>query len=621
MISGVIYLRPRTLGAMPVRELFRAEAVRGRQRVVLGAFGALAALVAGSLLVNLFVLRAEWWQVDHTTTPAPQPLLYDLGPPAGPLAASWRLGTPVRDSDLPAYDRVVYRIVDGQVVVASGHGLDVRDAGTGGPRWHYRRAGWSLLGWSSTQGRVLVAYLERTGHRQDRQMVGLDAVSGALLWRLRGVHPAAVERTALRWPSGAGVTIVTGHHTLTGRSATSGGRLWSHRLPPGCALLDGVPYGSGSSESVAAFALDCRSGDGVLAVDPRSGRTLWRKPAANAAITVTGDAAVVYDDKGLHAYDRAGREFVTRTGADLCHPMCPAQAVGGRLLIALNAPDGRLESIDIATGTVQWHHDTRHAGYVALTSAGGRVYALREQVGDALLPAGIDILDATSGKGSTVPVPVVERSGLSGAQSWLSAGGGLLYVAAPLAVPRPFGAARLTALHAAAAGNGPAELGGVPSADWPDACSLLSSRDLPGRYEARPVTTRFAGPRLTVGCTYRPTTRHDVDGGPRTRGKDPESGKAAQRDAAARRDGAALTVSVQWVGRDQAQVTGLFAEARNTQPNAHRLTGVGDEAYDLGTPSGTVTFRVGRVIVTVTAPRSDTATKLARAITARLRGH
>ena len=124
-------------------------------------------------------------RIEGADGPADPPLA-DLGPPPGPVTTSWQLSTPVADSDLPAYDRVAYTVVDGELVIISGHGLTVRDARTGRERWHYYRAQWSLLGWART-GQVLVAYLERTGHRGNRLMVGLDAVSGTLLWRHRFV--------------------------------------------------------------------------------------------------------------------------------------------------------------------------------------------------------------------------------------------------------------------------------------------------------------------------------------------------------------------------------------------------------------------------------------------------
>jgi PQQ-like domain len=586
------------------------ESARSLRHIILSALTALLTVIVGGVLADHFVLQAEWWQVNRTVTHAPQPWLADLGPPATPVTTSWQLSTPVGDSDLPAYDRVAYTIVDGQLVIVSGHGLDVRDARTGQERWHYYRAEWSMLGWART-GQVLVAYLERTGHRGNRLMVGLDAVSGTLLWRQRGEVPAATDRTTLRWPAAAGVVFVTedGRHTLYGRSATTGRRLWTKRLPHGCLLPEAVPYASDSSESIAAFSIDCGARDRVLVIDPRTGRTdfmVFTRNTARSAIAVGGDVTVVFDGWSLKAFDRHGRAFLDRAGEDLCRDMCPIAVTSGHLLVAYDTgrrpedatPTRRLESVDIVSGSSSWHRDM--PGYAALSVAGGLVYGLRSRLADPLLPAGVDVIDPISGNGTTVPIPVVLRTGLDGVRPWLAAGGGLLYVAAPAARPRPFGAARLVALRGGIRGEGPPELAGVPAHQWPDACSLLPTRDLPRGYSGEPDSATVDGLRLPTGCTFRPH---------RARGHGPDGPE---------REAGVLSVTVQWVAPDALTAKALFAAARDAQNGARDRVRAGDEAYAVGTSSGTVVMRAGRTIVTVTSGLPDMATRLAAVVAARL---
>jgi hypothetical protein len=442
-------------------------------------------------------------------------------------------------------------------------------------------------------------------------MVGLDAVSGTLLWRQRGDVPATIERTTLRWPAGGGVTIVTedGRHTLYGRSTATGRRLWTKRLGHGCLLPEAMPYASGSSETVAAFSLDCGGRDRVLAVDPRTGNTLFTvnatRSATHSAVAVSGDVTVVFDGAALHAYDRRGRQFLVRGGTDVCRDMCPVAVTGGHLLVAYG-PSGRpeaatrrLESVDVASGALSWHRDL--SGYTALSVAGGLVYGLRAHLADPLLPAGIDVIDPATGDGTTVPAPMVMRSSLDGVRPWLSAGGGLLYVAVPAARPRPFGGARLLALRGGVRGPGPPELAGVPARDWPDACSLLTRRDLPDGYSGDPTPASVEGLRLPAGCVYRPA-RH---------------GRRAP--AGPQRDAGALSVTVQWVAADANTASVLFTAARDTQSSPHDPVRVGDAAYALGVSSGTVTMRVGRMIVTVTAGMPGTATRLAAVVATHLR--
>ncbi|GAA4515615.1 hypothetical protein GCM10023191_085630 [Actinoallomurus oryzae] len=568
----------------------------------------LVTVVCGVILADRLILQAEWWQVNRTVTHAPHPPLADLGPPPGPVTVSWQLSTPVADSELPAYDRVAYTVMEGELVVVSGHGLTVRDARTGRERWHYYRGQWSLLGWART-GHVLVAYLERTGHRGNRLMVGLDAVSGTLLWRQRGDVPAATERSTLRWPAGYGVVIVTedGRHTLYGRAAATGRRVWSKRLAHGCLLPEAVPYGSAASDGVAAFGLDCGARDRTLAIDPRTGRTLFTTSAAHPAVSVSGNVTVVFDGTGLHAYDRNGREFLVRRGEGVCRDMCPAVANGGRLFIAYDLARGpengtetrRLESIDIDSGSLSWRRDM--SGYTALSVSGGLLYGLRSRLADPLLPAGIDVIDPATGAGTTVPAPLVTRPGLDGVRPWLAAGGGLLYVAVPTARPRPFGAARLVALRGGVRGAGPPELAGVPARDWPDACSLLTKHDLPRGYAPEPTTVQIEGVRLRAGCTYRLRHhKHRTSDGPE-------------------REAATLSVTVQWVAADAKAASALFWAARDTQSGARDPVKAGDAAYGLGAPSGTVVMQVDRTIVTVTANVPNRATQLATLIATRLR--
>ena len=100
-----------------------------------------------------------------------------------------------------------------------------------------------------------------------------------------------------------------------------------------------------------------------------------------------------------------------------------------------------------------------------------------------------------------------------------------------------------------------------------------------------------------------------------------EAGREPPRGDGPERDASALSVTVQWVAADAGTAASLFWAARDTQSGVHDPVKVGDAAYGLGVPSGTVEMRVGRTIVTVTAGLpGGTATHLATLIAARLRG-
>jgi outer membrane protein assembly factor BamB len=583
-----------------------------RQRLAIGAVLTVAALIAGGVLIDRLVLQAEWWQVDRSETLVAAPPLTPLGPPPGPVVTSWQLNTPVHHSGLPPYDQVAHVILEGQLIVVSGHGLNVRDARTGQDRWHYYRDGWSLLGWAA-DGARLVVYQERDGHRGDRLLIGFDAVSGRELWRQSGAVPAATDRTTLRWPAGSGVVLTTdGDRTsLHGRSAETGRRLWTKPLPADCALPEAAGYASDGADALTAVALACGDRSRVLAVDPLTGRT--RLNASFAAIdppevVVRGGAVAVFDGTALRVYHR-GRQLLSRAGPgvgdDVCTIMCPVAGDDGRLIMVYRA-DGRkprrMEAVELSSGRTLWLRDAPE--YVAMTVSRGRLYALRPNLAENLLPAGIDIVDLTGGDTRTVPTPVVLGPRRDVVRPWLGTGGGLLYVSVPEAAPRPFGAARLIALRGAGDGPGPPELGGVAAADWPDACDLLHERDLdlaesPHRgsdYRARPEYARIGDVRLpsAVSCTYEPP--------------------GGDQSAAAPR------VTVEWVADSPGTAAGLLAALRASQGMARDVPGIGDEAYELGFPSGTIAVRVDRYIVAVNAFQAPgKATRLARSAAAHLR--
>ncbi|NVI86779.1 PQQ-binding-like beta-propeller repeat protein [Actinomadura sp. BRA 177] len=384
----------------------RPETV-GRVRVALGLLSAVVAVALCVVLVDKYVLRAEWWQVRHTVTGEPVTPQREVGPPPGPLAVSWEKTTRIEHGAVGGYDGVAYRVAQGQVVTASGHGLEVRDARTGGDRWSYRRSGWSLLGWTSTRSR-LVAYFERNGDRSDRVLVAFDALSGGLLWRREGERPAAVSRTTLRWPAGSDIVLTTGekHRTLFGVSAVTGNRVWRLALPRGCRLFEGGAHPADGREDLAAFGLDCRE-DGkrrsrLLAVDPAKGTVRWDEKLGSKEspeVSMLDGVTLASDGTALRAFGEDGDQFGVWRGDGVCGDlMCPGVQTPGRLVVVYH-PDGsgdtRMEAVDVPSGRVAWRRDV--PAYAALAQAGGHVFALRPRLSEGLPPAGVRIADPGGG--------------------------------------------------------------------------------------------------------------------------------------------------------------------------------------------------------------------------------
>ncbi|MEU9868190.1 PQQ-binding-like beta-propeller repeat protein [Actinomadura sp. NPDC048021] len=649
----------------------------GRVRVTLGLLSGAVAVALCVVLVDTYVLRAEWWQVRHTVTGEPVAPQSGVGPPPGPLAVSWEHSTRTHRGSVAGYDGVAYQVAQGQVVTASGHGIEARDARTGGARWSYRRAGWSLLGWTSTGSRV-VAYFERDGDRGERTLVAFDALSGGQLWRRADERPAAVSRTTLRWPAGSDVLLTAdeGRRTLFGVSAVTGNRVWRLALPRGCWLFEGGAHPSDGREGLAAVGLRCAGPGGgkgrrsrLLALDPTKGLVRWERgldSRESPEVSMLDGVTLVSDGTALRAFDDGGRQFAVWKGDGVCGDlMCPGVLAPGRLVVVYH-PDGtgtegagagtgtggagaggvaaeeaRMEAVDVRSGRVGWSRDV--PAYTALAQAGGQVFALRPRLSERLLPAGVDIVEPGDGSTTTAPAPFSMDPDLPGVRPWLAAAGGLLYAALPQAAPRPDGAARLVALRGGLAGTGPPELGGVPAKDWPDACSLLRKPDL----AAARLTGYVTGPRRAsagsvrlphpVSCTYTPRGgRRDPAGSgarvspspkPSATGSATPDPSAGPREGGPERDDGpeaavtGLTVSVRWVADTDAAASRMLESLQAAQAQARRRRDIGgDEAYEIGPTAGMIALRVGRCVVMVEANRPPgAAARLARSVAYRLR--
>ncbi len=533
----------------------------------------------------------------------PPPLLTDAGPPPGPVLPVWSAATDDLAGQPPPVGQVGYGMVDGQIVVASGLGLQVLDSRTGQARWHLYRDGWTLDGWAGTGGE-LAAYFDWSGDAATHLLISLDAATGAELWQSGTVQPAGVEQYSLRWPAGPAAFLVTRDaRTLEALASRTGRVLWTRGLPPGCTLASPAPFGSGGDDAVALLPGSCEHEQRVIAFDPSDGRIRWSVRAASTAgatVIVRRGISAIWDGSVLRVLDARGQPLLVQSGGDTCDQVCFLAVAAGHVLVNYS-PDGMsqlLRAIDAGTGAAVWSRPA--AAYQAVTDAGGRVYALRSVLADGLLPAALDVVNPSDGQMTTAALPLSFEPGATD-QPWLAAAGGLLFAGYPLAFAGPAGGARVVALRSAPSGLGPAELGGVPPGDWPDACRLLSDASITSvvpslPYDRQPEPVPVAGLRSAAACRYV------------SQDSDPDAGADA------------IVISVGWVAATAAQAAGLLADVRYTYQAVQRLPFIGDEAYDLGGPGGPVAVRVGKVIVLVQVSQDlGAATQLARAAALKLR--
>ena len=588
------------MASVRARRMLAAARRRTPRWQAVGVLACCAILLAGAV-IGIRAAAAGRSVAEHVTSRVRPAQLTDAGPPPGLLLPAWQVTTTNLADESAPPGQVSYGLVDGQLVVASSGGLDVRDARTGHTRWNYFEPGGTLAGWAAT-GTEIAAYFEHAGGRGSHLMVALDAATGQQLWQSRVDRPAGAEQYSRRWPSGPGVFLVTRDgRTVTAARSRAGTAAWSRRLPDGCSLSAPAPYSSGGDQTLAVFTANCRGGPQVLAMTPSDGVLSWTMRSAGggtAAVMAQHGISAVWDGASLQVVRGDGGRLLKETGNDLCGDVCWMAVSSGRALVSYS-PGGTtqvLAAVDARTGAVDWQENS--AGYQNMTDAGGLVYALRGPAAGGLLPAAIDVIDPGTGQTTTVSLPLAFRAG-TGDQPWLAAAGGLLLTGYPLAFEGQAGGSRLVALRSAPAGPGPASLGGVAPSQWPDACRLVTQQDLAAAVPAvtfawQPSPEWLPVLRKPVACQYQPSQ--------------------------ASADSGSILISISWVAQTGQQAASLLADDLASYPDAEPLPQVGDQAYDLGAPDGPVMVRVGRVIAMVRADQDPGApTQLARAVAARLR--
>lgn len=268
----------------------------------------------------------------------------------------------------PAVSDTTVYMADGGVVVA-------RSAATGSPTWR------SSLGTSETGGKNLIAANGVVVAAGDLFVVGLDAKSGAQLWRYEAPLDT-VAKTSPR-PGYVGVSnLVTDGSTVFipawGASVSAvdirtGTRRWAWQVEPEMKFRSGSSGVAISGDTVFATVwhflndLGGRAEAWVVALDKQSGREFWRftlpKESQGAMVLV---APAVRDDL-VYTTISAGDLFAVsrrdRIVAWHVPPQVPADGFGvavlvgpkiyGDVLYAVGS-DQKLRAYSAGTGTIRW---------------------------------------------------------------------------------------------------------------------------------------------------------------------------------------------------------------------------------------------------------------------------
>lgn len=323
--------------------------------------------------------------------------------------------------------------------------------------------------------------------------------------------------------AGGGVVPVSDKEgtELAGIDARTGRDRWKEKLPAGPDCHDaktfggsfGATFGSASGDgTILPLKVTCGLngfGSRTVAIDPATGhRRWWWKVTPNDLATSHGYTLVGGGGQGFFVIGPDGRQIAHAGSGNQTDAPNPVFTVtAGHAVVAYEDPKRRRMVLlaDVRTGattSIPLPAGADAASYTATATAGGKVYAVTRQPlfgdGYTLRPGALDVIDPAAATIQRRPLPfAVNESGVTpigvDRVAWLGAAGGRLYMGGIV------GDTEKVTVYAAHPGT-PAELGGVPLSDWPDACTIAPGHTV----YARPKLVRRIGairfPRLE--CTY-----------------------------------------------------------------------------------------------------------------------
>ena len=381
-------------------------------RLVLTGLAILAMTTACGLLGDDGDVR-----LDHSTATALPPLP-DTARAEGALTEAWHVDTFAGETGTATAARMSARLVGGQLFVAHPSGLDVYDARTGRPRWHYREPDRTLSDFAVTAG-MFVARTGEPGESPGR-WVGLDAATGRIRWTAED-DGIPFRQDQAEMVAGAGVVPVmdidgAASDEVRAIDARTGRTRWKRRVAERGCEADPGDQGEGGESDGSLFAVDescVGSQHRVILLNPADGRQRWardlaRDPQVETVIVRTG--AVLFAGTGAPIlYSADGRELVGQDPSRRCDGHCELQVTGGRAVITYGARASTILITDLSTGKTSTRPVQEQPS--SLTVAAGSVYGFRQIAapalpgGSALLPAGIDVIDPVAATVRTRPLP------------------------------------------------------------------------------------------------------------------------------------------------------------------------------------------------------------------------
>lgn len=289
----------------------------------------------------------------------------------------------------------------GGLGLSAESGLPTKWGAGGGVRWKTRLPGpghSSPIVWGDRL--FLTAYAAAAGEagRGRLLVLSVERLTGKILWE-REVRVGRVERvgganapaTPTPVTDGRRVYVYFGSYGLVCFDF-EGRKVWERQVAP-C----GGEFGSASSPVLhrRLLVLSCTSdAEGfLLAADKETGRTVWRTPHAQPALTFAtpfvwntgaGEQIVLAVSGHVKGFDpKTGRELWRVAGAPKGVAPTPA-ASGGLLYAASNAQPNFVVAIrpggrgDVTGTHVAWRHDKGGVSVPSPLAVGGYLFALRD---------------------------------------------------------------------------------------------------------------------------------------------------------------------------------------------------------------------------------------------------
>ncbi|MFD4536432.1 PQQ-binding-like beta-propeller repeat protein [Kitasatospora sp. NPDC058397] len=374
-----------------------------RRRMLLGAAG-----VAGAAVT---VGGIGWWARRDADTghrvwsrtgtgsrvalsATPQPDLYVADFDGTVSALDLRTGTPRWSAKVtshnPADSNFGWPIAagDGLVCVTTDSHVHALDAASGAVRWAVPAPGGYLSGWTdgpTVSGDVFVTC--------DGRVHSYDAATGEARWS------SPLEAACVPAVAGGTVYLAAPAGGISALDAKTCERRWEQpavgKLVDRPVVHEGVLYlstsaapaptgatSTASTASASTASASTASASTVSALDAATGRVLWQRddlghPGVQPAPVADGTLCLLDNDRVVAVEASTGRSRWTSSVPDgLGRGMSTMAVADGRVYVALN--DGRLHTLDLATGRLQWQDDpakfgTEYTG-LSLTAFGGVAY-------------------------------------------------------------------------------------------------------------------------------------------------------------------------------------------------------------------------------------------------------